>query len=101
MVVHPRFSIQDAMTVGWSSFKANWLVLVPLAGIIEFVAYLPQTISIEASGDSRTVLPLLVSFLSFAGLVSLISLGLAAWLALVVTYLALRLVAGQSVTLKD
>jgi uncharacterized membrane protein len=88
-----NFSIEHAIGVGWNTFKANWALLIGLAVAVLIIGNLPQGLGNVAQRGSQPGV--------FQFLMGLLSVALQAVLTLGVTYIALRLVSGQSAEFGD
>jgi uncharacterized membrane protein len=92
-MVQRSFSIEHALGVGWNTFKAHWALLIGLAAAVLILGNLPQGLGNAAQGPREPG--------GFQLLMGLLSLVLQAVLSLGVTYIALRLVSGQSAEFGD
>ena len=87
------FSIEDALSVGWNLFKANWMLLIGVAIVVAIVAGIPQAIGQAAQGNREPGL--------FQYLMSLLGALLQTVFSLGVVHIALKLVSGQSAEFGD
>ena len=87
------FSIEHAIGVGWNTFKAHWALLIALAVAVLILGNLPQGLGNAAQRAGEPG--------GLQLLMGLLSLVLQAVLSLGVTYIALRLVSGQSAEFGD
>jgi uncharacterized membrane protein len=87
------FSIEHAIGVGWNTFKAHWALLIGLAVAVLIIGNVPQGLGNAAQGGGQPG--------GFQFLMGLLSVALQAVLTLGVTYIALRLVSGQSAEFGD